>query len=102
MAKDIFKGHFGIDLIAIVAIASSFFLGQYLAGTVILLMLSGGEALEDYALRRSSRELTRLLSLAPTVAHKKRDDEITDITVNEIQIGDILIVKPGETVLTDP
>ena len=48
---DISRGHFGVDLVAIVAIITSFILGEYLAGNVILLMLSGGEALEDYALK---------------------------------------------------
>src|SRR5579864_5374127 len=56
MVKDLSRGHFGVDLIAIVAIIGSFILDQFLAGTVILLMLSGGEALEAYALQRARRE----------------------------------------------
>src|SRR5689334_820235 len=71
MAKDVFAGHYGVDIIAITAILGSFFLKQYLAGGVIVLMLSGGEALEDYALRRARRELSALISRAPSVAHKK-------------------------------
>ena len=101
MARDIFKGKFGIDIIAIVAIGTSFFLSQYLAGTVILLMLSGGEALEEYALNRSSRELTKLLSMAPTMGHLKINGEIKEIAAELIQINDILLVKPGETVPVD-
>ena len=101
MAGDISKGKFGIDIIAIVAIASSFFLSQYLAGTVILLMLSGGEALEEYALNRSSRELTKLLSMAPTMGHLKVKGELKEIAAELIQVNDILLVKPGETVPVD-
>ncbi len=101
MLKDIFRGHFGVDLIAIAAILTSFALQQYLAGTVILLMLSGGEALEAYALKRSSRELTKLLSLAPTVAHKKTGSEIVDIKIEDIAAHDLLLVKPGETLPAD-
>lgn len=101
MFKDVFAGHFGVDIIAIVAIVSSFLFGQYLAGTVILLMLSGGEALEAYALRRSSRELTRLLSNAPSIAHVKVRTELKDIKVEEVKVGDVLVIKPGETVPVD-
>jgi heavy metal translocating P-type ATPase len=101
MSKDIFRGHFGIDLIAIVAIVTSFILQQYLAGVVILLMLSGGEALEAYALKRSSRELTKLLSLAPTIGHLKSGDRLLDIPADEIKAGDVLLIKPGETLPVD-
>lgn len=101
MAKDLYRGHFGIDLIAMLAIITSFILGQNLAGTVIVLMLSGGEALEDYALKRSSRELTKLLSLAPTVGHLKIGTSLRDIPAEQIKIGDIVLVKPGEIVPVD-
>ena len=65
----ILKKRFGVDLIALVSITGSILLGEYLAGAVILLMLSGGEYLEGYALRRSKKELNNLLSLAPRFAH---------------------------------
>ncbi len=94
-------GHFGVDIIAIVAIGASLFLRQYLAGTVILLMLSGGEALEEYALKRARKELTDLFSRAPEVAHKQDGAMLRDVPVGEIQIGDTVIVKPGETVPVD-
>jgi cation transport ATPase len=54
--KALLKGEFGVDIIAILAIVTSFIQAQYLAGCVILLMLSGGEALEIYALNRAKRE----------------------------------------------
>lgn len=101
MLKDIFSGHFGVDLIAIIAIITSFILGEYLAGTVIVLMLSGGEALEAYALRRASRELTRLLSNAPSIAHIKDGQNITDVAAAKVKVGDLIIIKPGEVVPVD-
>ncbi len=101
MIKDMLRGHFGIDLIAMVAIITSFFLQEYLAGTVIVLMLSGGEALEDYALKRSSRELTKLLSLAPTIGHLKLNGVLKDVPAEQLIIGDVFVVKPGETVPVD-
>ncbi|MDB4979096.1 MAG: Heavy metal translocating P-type ATPase [Candidatus Peribacteria bacterium] len=99
--KSIMRGHFGVDLIAIVAIIGSVLFHQYLAGTVILLMLSGGEALESFALRRARKELTSLLSNAPTVAHKKTGDDITDVPAEDIQPGDRIIIKPGEVIPVD-
>lgn len=101
MLRDILKGHFGVDLIAIVAIVTSFFLKEYLAGTVILLMLSGGEALEAYALSRAKRELTHLLSHAPSVAHIKVGETLKDLHAREVKMGMHLVVKPGETVPAD-
>jgi heavy metal translocating P-type ATPase len=101
MIREMFAGHFGVDLIAMVAIIASLFLRQYLAGLVILLMLSGGDALEDYALRRARKELTSLLSNAPTTAHIKENGKITDLPVEEIAIGSIIVVKPGEIIPAD-
>ncbi len=101
MIRTVLRGHFGIDLIAIVAIVASILLHEYLAGTVILLMLSGGEALEGYALRRARRELTSLIEGAPTIAHKAGPDGIVDVPVEEVQPGDLIIVKPGELVPVD-
>lgn len=95
------KMHFGVDLIAIVAIVFSLFVGQYLAGAVILLMLSGGESLEQYALKRARKELTNLISNAPSVAHKKTDGSTVDIDVDKVVVGDLLLVKPNEVVPVD-
>ena len=99
--KDIFSGHFGIDLIAIVAIIASFIMGQYLAGNIILLMLSGGEALEIYALKRARKELSNLISNAPTFAHIKKDNNLIDVNVDQIQVGDIIFIKTGEIIAAD-
>ena len=97
----LYRRHFGVDLIAMVAIAASLALGEYLAGVVIALMLSGGEALEDYALFRAREELTALLSRAPTVAHIKASQGVSDILASEVLPDQILVVKPGEVVPAD-
>ncbi|HVY67511.1 MAG TPA: heavy metal translocating P-type ATPase [Patescibacteria group bacterium] len=99
--KDLFSGHYGVDIIAIAAIVASFFLRQYLAGTVVLLMLSGGEALEDYALRRARQELTSLISRAPAIAHRREGDRLKDMPAGQIKTGDMIVVKPGEVVPVD-
>jgi heavy metal translocating P-type ATPase len=99
--KAMLKGQFGVDLIAIVAIVSAFFTAEYLAGSVILLMLSGGEALEGFAMKRAKKELTNLLKRAPLTAHIKTPFGLSEILVEKIQIGNILIVKPGEVIPVD-
>lgn len=99
--QSILRKHFGVDLIAIVAIGSSLILHQYLAGTVILLMLSGGEALEGFALRRARKELTNLIANAPTKAHKEVQSNIVDVPIESVVPGDIVVVKPGETIPVD-
>jgi heavy metal translocating P-type ATPase len=101
MLKDIFSGHYGIDIIAITAILGAFFLHQYLAGGVILLMLSGGETLEAYALRRARREMSSLISRAPSIAHKRVGGELLDVQANQVLVGDIIVIKPGEVVPVD-
>lgn len=101
LAVSLYHRRFGVDLIAMVAIAAAMALGEYLAGVVIALMLSGGEALEDYALSRARRELTALLSGAPTVAHVKTVGGISDISAHNVLAEQILVVKPGEVVPAD-
>jgi heavy metal translocating P-type ATPase len=100
-ARSILRGHFGIDIIAVVAIVSSLVLHQYVAGSVILLMLSGGEALEVYALRRARRELKHLVDQAPRFAHRQQGSDIDDVSVDVLVPGDTVLVKPGEAVPVD-
>ena len=95
------RKHFGVDVLAIIAILAALFLGEYVAAAVILLMLSGGEALETYALKRARKELTSLLSNAPRIAHIKRDGIIEDVSVEVVKVSDTLIVKPGEIIPVD-
>ena len=101
MFMDIRRGHFGVDIIALLAIVTAALLGQEFTALVILLMLSGGEALEEYALARARLGLSELLSRAPSIAHKKDKQRLTDITVSSIKIGDTLVIKPGESIPVD-
>ena len=71
MVKSIAQKEYGIDILAVTAITASLLLGEYVAGGIILLMLTTGEALEEYAQGRAQRELTSLLEHAPKIAHRK-------------------------------
>lgn len=92
---------FGVDLIAMLAIIGSLLLKEYLAGAIIVLMLSGGEALEAFALRRARKSLSTLAERAPRSAHIWRGDHLLNIPVEDIQIGMEVVVKPGELIPVD-
>jgi len=91
----------GVDAIALVAIAGALALGQYLAGAVVALMLAGGNALEAYAARRARRELTALVEAAPSKASRRRGDGIEEVPVDELAVGDLVVVRAGEVVPAD-
>ncbi|MCH8572064.1 cadmium-translocating P-type ATPase [Nesterenkonia sp. AY15] len=102
MITDLRAGTYGIDLLAVTAIGSTVAVGEYWAALVVCLMLSGGEALENYAAGRARRELTGLLENAPHTAHLLRGDSgPTDVPVEEVSVGDRLLVRPFEVVPVD-
>jgi heavy metal translocating P-type ATPase len=102
MVRRLRHGTFGVDLLAIVAIIATIIVGEYVATWIIVLMLAGGAALEDYAAGRSRRELDALLDRAPQIAHRLRDGaDVDDVPATEVQVGDLLLVRPAETVPVD-
>ncbi|MTB89053.1 cadmium-translocating P-type ATPase [Aeromicrobium senzhongii] len=102
MVKDLLHGHWGIDILAVTAIASTLLVGEYLAALVVCLMLTGGEALEDYAAGRAKRSLSALLERAPQVAHLLLPDGTPrDVAMESISVGDRLLVRPAEVVPVD-
>jgi len=90
------KQEFGSDLLGGISIITSVLLGEYLAGSIIVLMLSGGEALESYALRSASSVLAALAKRMPSIAHRKRDSEIVDVGLQEVAVGDALVIYPHD------
>jgi len=100
MIRAIRSGAWGIDFLAILAIGSTVALGDQWAALIVVIMLTGGEALEQFAERSARAELTALLERAPAVAHVVTD-AIRDVPVAEVRIGDVVEVRPGETVPVD-
>lgn len=90
-----------VDFIALLAIIVSLWLHEYLAGAVIALMLSTGQALESYADRRAHRELSSLLERAPQLVHRYEDGELRTRPIDQVVLGDLLFVKTGEVVPVD-
>jgi heavy metal translocating P-type ATPase len=103
MLGDIWRGHWGIDILAVTAIASTVAVGEYGAALIIVLMLTGGESLETYTAGRATRELTALLDRAPRVAHRilGEQGDIEDVPVDEVAVGDLLLLRPAEVVPVD-
>lgn len=154
MVRRVMRGQWGIDILAVTAIVSTVLVGEYIASMIIVLMMAGGTALEDYAAGRAKKELTSLLERVPQTAHRERnggrsagtstgtntagpaagssaagthtggtDDGGThtdntntdntnpdntnagsqheDVAATDVQVGDILLVRPGEVVPLD-
>ena len=95
------RGRFATDVVATLSIVGAIALDQPLAGLVIVLMQSGGEALERFAEGRASAAVRALEEAAPRIAHRVLPERIEDITVGEIAVGDELLVRPGELVPCD-
>lgn len=97
----LFKGDLGADSLAAIALITAFILNQYLAGVIIILMISSGQALEAYAMRKASSVLLALAERMPTLAHRKISENIEDIPLVDIHVGDFIIVYPHETCPVD-
>jgi len=97
LLRKLVHGEFGSDLLAGISIVVSVLLGEYLAGTLVVLMLSGGSALEAYAVRRASSALDSLARRMPSTAHRSVQGTLTDIPLAEIAIGDTIVVFPHES-----
>ncbi len=96
LGRKLWAGEFGSDFLAGVSIVTAIVLREYLVATIVVLMLSGGTALEEFATRRASRVLDALAKRMPSTAHRKSGKELADIAVGEIRVGDTLVVLPHE------
>jgi heavy metal translocating P-type ATPase len=92
----VLRRQFGADLLAGISIVTSVFLEEYLAGSIVVLMLSGGEALEAYAVRSASGVLEALAKRMPSRAHRKQDGAVAEIALQEIAVGETLVILPHE------
>jgi heavy metal translocating P-type ATPase len=96
LTRNLLRREFGSDLLAGISIITSVLLHEYLAGAIVVLMLSGGEALENYALHHASSVLRALAKRMPATAHRKRDSAVTDVALDDISVGDVLVIYPHE------
>ncbi len=97
LMRKMLRGEFSSDLLAGISIVASVLLGDYLVGSIVVLMLSGGATLEQMASRRASSVLGALARRMPQTAHRQDNSgRITDVALDEIAIGDVLVIYPHE------
>ena len=96
LTQKLFAREFGSDHLAGISIVTSVILSEYLVAAIVILMLSGGTALEQFASRRASSVLDALAKRMPQVAHRKCGPELSDVRLGDIAVGDTLVVFPHE------
>lgn len=94
-------GRYGVDILAVIAVVSTILIGDVWAEWMILVMMTGGETLEDYATGQANKELRALLDKTPRIANKLVDGKITEVKVDDLQVGDTVLIKPGQQVPVD-
>jgi heavy metal translocating P-type ATPase len=101
VARSLARGDVGVDVIALLAMAAALVGGELLAGSVVAVMLLGGNALEAFAAGRAERELTALLRRAPRVAHRRDGGTWEEVPIEDVVPGDLVLVRNGEVVPVD-
>jgi heavy metal translocating P-type ATPase len=97
LTREIWKHNFSVDILAVLSIVTSLVLHQYWVAAIVILMLSGGKALEEYATHRASSVLGALAKRMPQIAHRvKSDGSASDVPTNSIAVGDQMILYPHE------
>lgn len=101
LARRLVAGEFGSDLLAGISILTSVLQGEYLVGSIVVLMLSGGSALEQYTSRRASSLLDTLASRMPQTAHRRVGAQTVEVTLDQVKVGDFLFIYPHEVCPAD-
>jgi cation transport ATPase len=101
MVRDLLAGRLGVDAVAFVSMSAALILGEGLAGAVVAVMYAGGNVLEDFAVARAERDLRSLVDRAPRAAHRLTEGAIEDIPIEEVAVGDAILVRGGEVVPVD-
>jgi heavy metal translocating P-type ATPase len=101
MVAALSRGRAGVDLIAVLSLAGTLWVGEHLAGALIAVMLAGGRALDAAAQRRATRDLRALLAHAPRSARRRVGDRVDLVALDDIAVGDVVVVAAGEVVPVD-
>jgi heavy metal translocating P-type ATPase len=101
MARDLLAGRLGVDAVAFVSMSAALVLGEGLAAAVVAVMYAGGNMLEDYAVARAERDLKSLVDRAPRIAHRRMSDSVEDVPIEQVAVGDTILVRAGEVIPVD-
>ena len=101
MVRDFLAGRIGVDAVAFVSMSAALVLGEALAGAVVAVMYAGGNVLEDFAVARAERDLRSLIDRAPRVAHRHAAGLVEDVPIEQVAVGDAILVLAGEVIPVD-
>lgn len=101
MARDLLAGRLGVDAVALISMSAALLLGEGLAAAVVAVMYAGGNVLEDFAVARAERDLKSLIDRTPRIAHRRTASTVKNIPVDQVAIGDTILVRGGEIVPID-
>ncbi len=101
MTRDLLAGRMGVDAVAFVSMSAALLLGENLAAVVVAIMYAGGNLLEDFAIERAERDLRSLADRAPRIAHRRVNSSVFDAPVEDIAVGDLILVRAGEVIPID-
>jgi len=101
MTRDLMAGRMGVDAVAFVSMSAALLLGEPLAGVVVAVMYAGGNLLEDFAVARAESDLKSLTDRAPRIAHRRHGDSLEDVAIEDIAVGDTVLVRAGEVIPVD-
>ena len=99
--QSLLRRNLTVDFLASIAIVVSLAIGQYLAAALVVVMLNGGELVEDYAESKASQAIEKLVRTAPVTARVRRKGKEVEIPVEEVQVDELVLVKPGEKIPLD-
>ncbi len=101
MVRDILAGRMGVDAVAFVSMSAALLLGEGLAAAVVAVMYAGGNVLEDFAVARAEHDLKSLVDRAPRMAHRRVAGTVEDVAIEQVAVGDTILVRAGEVVPVD-
>lgn len=100
--KNIFKGQvFNENFLMSIATIGAFFIGEYPEGVAVMLFYQVGELFQSYAVGKSRKSIASLMDIRPDYANVKKGDELVKVDPDEVQIGDIIVIKAGEKIPLD-
>tara|TARA_R110002050_G_scaffold90322_3_gene190129 strand:- start:1143 stop:3110 length:1968 start_codon:yes stop_codon:yes gene_type:complete len=100
-SKKIIKGGFDIDFLMIAAASGAAYIGSWAEGSLLLFLFSLGHALEHFAMNKAKKSIEALNDLSPKTALVKKEGRLKEIAINELKIGDVIVVKPNTKIAAD-
>src|SRR5690606_5065246 len=97
----LFRLHFDVNVLVTIAIIGAAAIGEWLEGAIVVLLFGVSEALEDFSVERARASIRSLMDIAPKTAFIRRGGKEQELKVEEIQVGDLMLIKPGEKIAMD-